>query len=111
MSKLTKKKFLAFAVDTDTIWVKCSIPVGLCPHKIHEYESNGVWNGNHKKFVKSKCFCNYDEEIELNVTRLTIRSSIIGEEFNEYVLSRKVFQDKLKKYRKLQDLGKTENLY
>ncbi len=109
MNKLKRKKFLAYAIDTDTIWVKCPIPCEICPYRLHEYNSNGVWNGNHKAFVSSSCFCNYGDDIVLVVNNSTLRTTIVDEIHKEFIFSRKLFKEKLKKHRKIeyQYLGKT----
>tara|TARA_R100000951_G_scaffold83603_1_gene71361 strand:- start:2 stop:340 length:339 start_codon:yes stop_codon:yes gene_type:complete len=110
MNKLIRTKFTADAVDTDTIWVKCPIPYIICPFRFHQYESKGEWNANHKVITLSKCMCNYEDEIEINITNNTKRTTLIDDKFKVLVYCKSVFKEKLKKYRELQqDLGKTEN--
>ena len=109
MNKINKKKFIADAIDCDSIWVKCSIPYSKCPFRFHQYNSNGEWNGNRKILIKSKCMCNYDEDIEINITNETKRTSLIDDKFKVLVYCKSVFKDKLKKLREKQNLGKTDN--
>tara|TARA_A100001015_G_C14944634_1_gene694090 strand:+ start:205 stop:618 length:414 start_codon:yes stop_codon:yes gene_type:complete len=111
MNKLIQTKFLADAVDCDTIWVKCSIPYCICPFRFHQYDSNGEWNGNRKVLEKSKCMCNYEDDIEIRITNDTKRTTLVDDKHKVLVYSKSVFKDKLKKLRKKQDLGKTENFH
>tara|TARA_Y100000401_G_scaffold116725_1_gene123204 strand:+ start:4367 stop:4705 length:339 start_codon:yes stop_codon:yes gene_type:complete len=103
MNKLKRTKFTANAVDCDTIWVKCSIPFNICPFRFHQYDSKGVWNGNRKVITNSKCMCNYDDRIEINITNNTKRTSLIDDKFKVLVYSKTIFKKKLKK---LKDINK-----
>lgn len=114
MNKLIKTKFIANAIDCDTIWVKCSIPYCICPFRFHQYDSNGEWNGNRKVLENSKCMVNYEDDIEIRITNETKRTTLIDDKHKVLVYSKNIFKDKLKKLRKLknkQNLGKTEKFY
>ena len=79
MNKLIQTKFLANAVDCDTIWVKCSIPYCICPFRFHQYDSNGEWNGNRIILEKSKCMVNYEDDIKIRITNDTKRTTLVDD--------------------------------
>lgn len=111
MNKIKKTKFIADAVDCDTIWVKCSIPYDICPFRFHQYNSNGEWNGNRKIKTLSKCMCNYENKITIDITNETKRTSLIDDKYKVLVYCKNIFHDKLKKLRDKQDLGKTDKIH
>jgi len=108
MNKLFRTKFIAEAIDVEHFWVNCPIPSYMCCERSHKYKSNGIWNGNHKRFVKSKCICNYGELIEVNITPITERATLLIDNKGK-IYDKKLFKKSLKKYRENQDLGKTQN--
>ena len=83
----------------------------LNPFRFHQYDSNGEWNGNRKVLEKSKCMCNYEDDIEIRITNDTKRTTLVDDKHKVLVYSKSIFKDKLKKLRKKQNLGKTENFY
>jgi len=99
MNKIFKTNFLADSVDSDYIYVKCSIPSNKCPNKFHLYTSQGDWNSNRVVVCKSKCICNKNTDIKIRVSNRTRRVSIVfpeRENQNNYLYSGSVFKNKIK---------------
>ncbi len=99
MNKIFKTNFLADSVDSDHIYVKCSIPSNKCPNKFHLYNSKGDWNSNRVFVCKSKCICNKNKNIKIRVSNRTRRVSIVfpdRENQNNYLYSGSVFKNKIK---------------
>lgn len=99
MNKIFKSNFLADSIDSDYIYVKCSIPSNKCPNKFHLYNSQGDWNSNRVFVCESKCNCNKNKKIKIRVSNRTRRISIIFpniENQNNYSYSGSVFKNKIK---------------
>jgi hypothetical protein len=98
MNKIFKTNFLADSIDSDHIYVKCSIPHNKCPDKFHLYNSNGDWNSNRVFVCGSKCICNVNKNIKIKISNRTRRCSIVfpDKNKNNYIYSGKVFKDKIK---------------
>lgn len=99
MNKIFKTNFLADCVDSDYIYVKCSIPTNKCSQKFHLYPSQGDWNSNRVFVCQSKCICNKNKNIKIRISNRTRRSSILfpdPENKKNYLYSGIVFKNKIK---------------
>ena len=92
------KRIIADAVDTDFIYCKCSLPNIICPIKFHKYKSDGIWNPNRNLLTKSKCYLDYEDDIMIQIQKITLRESLISDK-KPITFSKKLFRKKLKKFR------------